>query len=113
MRLKAAIWVKAYLRICHVNGAFAAVVRHGDDDAGAIFIRINCLDGTSRLMVPAPAGLDGTESQRCWQPAFANAAGDGDVESYLAREAGIDGDLWIIEVESRDGEHFLGDQVTE
>ena len=38
MRLKSEIWVKAYLRRCTVNGAMAVVVRHGDDDAGAIFI---------------------------------------------------------------------------
>ena len=40
MRLKSEIWVKAYLRRCTVNGASGVVARHGDDDAGAIFIKI-------------------------------------------------------------------------
>src|SRR5690606_4754640 len=40
MRLKAEIWIKAYLRRCNAEGAFAVVVRHGDDDAGAIFIKV-------------------------------------------------------------------------
>ena len=57
MRLKAEIWVKAYVRRCAVEGVAAVVVRHGDDDAGAIFIRINRLDGTSLLFGPARRGL--------------------------------------------------------
>ena len=40
MRLKSEIWVKAYLRRCAVAGASGVVARHGDDDAGAIFIKV-------------------------------------------------------------------------
>ena len=48
MRLKAEIWIKAYIRRCAAAGAAAVVVRHGDDDAGAIFIRVSRLDGTTQ-----------------------------------------------------------------
>ena len=50
MRLKSGIWVAAYLRRCNVEGAFAAVRRRGAEEAGAIFIKINRLDGTGRCM---------------------------------------------------------------
>ena len=108
MRLKAQIWVTAYIKICAVNNLMAAVVRHGDDDAGTIFVRINRLDGMSQLFVPAPAGLSGNELDRTWQSAFdGELRADPDIEDYLAREIEIDSDIWIVEVESRTGRHHL------
>jgi hypothetical protein len=110
MRLKSEIWVKAYLRRCAIGGQQAVVVRHGDDDAGAIYIRINRLDGTSALYGPAPAGFSDADTERRWSPCLATAAAsDGDVEAYLGRQARADPDLWIVEVEARDGVHFLED----
>jgi hypothetical protein len=50
MRLRTEFWVKAYIRRCAMEGASAVVVRHGDDDAGAIFVQVNRLDGTVACM---------------------------------------------------------------
>jgi hypothetical protein len=112
MRLKAEIWVKAYLRTCFANGAFAAIVRHGDDDAGAILIRINRLDGRSQLFVPVAAGFDGAAVERRWQPAFQTAFElDQAVEDYIEQELRFDPDVWLIEVEDRAGRDYLGDQL--
>ncbi len=108
MRVKTELWVKAYIRSCAVAGVVATVVRHGDDDAGAIYIRINRLDGRSSVYGPAPAGLDGTETERRWVPCFkTGTVADDEAETYLHREANFDSDLWIVEVESRDGAHQL------
>ena len=49
MRLKSSIWVSAYVRRCDIEGAFAAVRRRGAEEAGAIFIKLNRLDGTGTL----------------------------------------------------------------
>ena len=57
MRLKSAIWVSAYLRRCNIEGAFAAVRRRGAEEAGAIFIKLNRLDGTADLFAPAPQSV--------------------------------------------------------
>jgi len=51
MRLKADIWVKAYMRRCALEGAAAMLERRGDEDAGAIYIKIVRLDGTACLYV--------------------------------------------------------------
>src|SRR5712672_6755 len=62
MRLKSSIWVAAYIRRCQVEGLFAAVRRHGADEAGAIFVKVNRLDGTADLYGPAPqAAFDETQ----------------------------------------------------
>jgi hypothetical protein len=112
MRLRTEFWVKAYIRRCAVEGASAVVVRHGDDDAGAIFIKVDRLDGTCLLFGPAPAGLDGAESDRRWMPLLAPTGVDSAAaDTMLGREASFDSDLWIIDVEDRRGRHFLDDSL--
>ena len=114
MRLRAEFWVKAYLRRCVIEGASAVVVRHGDDDAGAIFIKINRLDGTCRLFGPAPAGLTGAESDRRWVACLGSAAvAESEADAFLGREASFDSDLWVVEVEDRAGRNFLDEQLAE
>jgi hypothetical protein len=54
MRLKSSIWIAAYLRRCQHEGAYGLVRRRGAEEAGAIFIKINRLDGTADLYGPAP-----------------------------------------------------------
>ena len=113
MRLKSAIWVAAYIRRCNVEGAFAAVRRRGAEEAGAIFVKVNRLDGTAELYGPAPQSL--VEGARLADRLFCRclpepSAPDATVEARLARELRFDPDVWIIEVEDRAGRHFL-DQV--
>ncbi|MBA4173830.1 MAG: DUF1491 domain-containing protein [Hyphomicrobium sp.] len=108
MRLKSNIWVTAYLRRSNAEGASAVVVRHGDDDAGAIFIKVNRLDGTCRVFGPAPAGLDATAADRQWTPCLDGSdAPEAAADAYLQREAEFDPDVWVIEIEDRAGRHFL------
>ena len=113
MRLKSGIWVAAYLRRCQVEGAFAAVRRHGADDAGAIFIKINHLDGRADVYGPAPqtAFDTGMPLDRAFSPCLKIApAPEADAEAYLARQVKFDPDVWIVEIEDLKGRHFL-DQV--
>jgi hypothetical protein len=110
MRLKTALWVAAYLRRCQVEGMAAVVRRRGAEDAGAVFIRIDRLDGTSDLFGPAPQSeFDTTrEIDRAFSPSLKERpAPDAAIEAYLAREVKFDPDVWIVEVEDRAGRNFL------
>jgi hypothetical protein len=110
MRLKSAIWVAAYIRRCQVEGVFAAVRRRGAEEAGAIFVKVNRLDGTADLYGPAPqTAFDETQpTDRAFSPLLkTQPAPECDVETYLAREARFDPDVWIVESEDRAGRHFL------
>lgn len=115
MRLKSGIWVAAYLRRCNVEGVFAAIRRRGADEAGAIFIKVNRIDGTATLYGPAPQSEfdDARPGDRAFTPCVGadKPAPDADVEAYLTREIRFDPDVWIVEVEDREGRHFL-DRVT-
>jgi hypothetical protein len=110
MRLKSALWVAAYLRRCQVEGAYAVVSRRGAEEAGAVFVRISRLDGTSDLFGPAPQSVL-VESQGADRIFAASIAGqpvpDSAVDAYLAREIKFDPDIWIVEVEEPAGRNFL------
>ncbi len=113
MRLKSAIWVAAYVRRSHLEGAFAVVRRRGAEEAGAIFVKISRLDGTAALYGPAPQSA--FEEARPVDRRFVSSLAGGFVEdakaeARIARELEFDPDLWVIEVEDRAGRHFL-DQV--
>ena len=110
MRLKSAIWVAAYVRRCNVEGAFAAVRRRGAEEAGAIFVKLNRLDGSAELFGPAPQSVfeDRRPADRLFSRCFAEQpAPEAKIEERLAREQRFDPDVWIVEVEDRAGRHFL------
>jgi hypothetical protein len=114
MRLKSAIWVAAYIRRCNGEGAFAAVRRRGAEDAGAIFIKLNRLDGTAELFAPAPqtAFDDAHPADRAFSRSFGKEpVPEQKVEEKLAKESRFDPDVWIVEVEDRAGRHFIENVV--
>jgi hypothetical protein len=115
MRLKSGIWVSAYLRRCNVEGVFAAVRRRGAEEAGAVFIKINRLDGTAILYGPAPQSAfdEAKPADRLFTAVLGGATPvpDADVEARLTREIRYDPDIWIVEAEDRAGRTFLDDVV--
>ncbi len=115
MRLKTGIWVAAYLRRCNVEGVFAAVRRHGAEEAGAIFVKINRLDGTGALYGPAPQSMfdEAQPAERLFVVLVGSdtPAAEADIEARLTKEIRFDPDLWVIEVEERAGRNFLDNVV--
>jgi hypothetical protein len=113
MRLKTAIWIAAYLRRCNGAGASAVLRRRGAEEAGAVFIKLDRLDGTVELFGPAPQSS--FDEARPIERAFVGClpkqpVPDAEAEAYLSRQLRYDPDVWIVEVEDRAGRHFL-DQV--
>jgi hypothetical protein len=110
MRLKTEIWVQAYLRTLDAKGVAAVLVRRGDNDAGAVFIKVARLDGRAALFGPAPAGHADAGLGR----AFAclhdgETVPEADADRRISEERRFDPDIWIVEVEDRLGRHHLDD----
>ncbi|MDP4593646.1 MAG: DUF1491 family protein [Beijerinckiaceae bacterium] len=109
MRLRSDIWVSAYLRRCSAHNIFAALRKRGAAEAGAIFVKVDLLNGTSLVFGPAPQselGDDGID--RRWQKVHKDdVMANIDAEDRLRREMSFDPDLWIVEIESASGEHNL------
>jgi hypothetical protein len=108
-RLKSSIWVAGYLRRCQGAGMFGAVRRRGAEEAGAVFVKIALMDGTALLFVPAPqtAYDDSHPLERAFIQSPPKAVDEAAVEARLAKEIGFDPDVWIVEIEDREGRHFL------
>lgn len=113
MRLRSDIWVSAYIRRAEIEGAFAVLRQRGAAEAGAIFIRLDCLDGRNALFGPASQSdiADGDAMRlfrRMHETEWLDAA---TLEDRLVREKKFDPDLWIVDVEDRQGRTFLDDAL--
>ncbi len=109
MLLKTDIWAKALVRRAEVGGAFAAIARKGDVDAGAVLVKVARPGGVARLYAPAQDGA----GERIWLDLSAGKLGEAetDIDAYVRKRAEDDPDLWVIEVEDRAGRHFLTEPV--
>lgn len=87
----------------------AVLRRRGAAEAGAIAIKVDRLDGTAALYLPAPqSAFEGRGIERRFARAHASETiGCPDAEQRLASEARFDPDIWIVEVEDRAGRSFL------
>ncbi|MDR3460865.1 MAG: DUF1491 family protein, partial [Beijerinckiaceae bacterium] len=104
MRLRSDIWVAAFIRRCGSENVPVFLRRRGSPDAGAIFVKIDRLDGTAALFAPAPQSEAREDVARLFARAHRDEWVDGEqVEAKLAKETGYDPDLWILEVEDRAG----------
>lgn len=86
----------------------AAVVRHGADEAGAILVVVDRLDQTADLYGPAPqsAFVDSRPADRLFQLLLSRSERAA-IDARLANEFKFDPDLWVVEVEDRNGRSFL------
>jgi hypothetical protein len=109
--LRTEIWVAALLRTAQAQGAMGYVVRRGDNDAGAALVKVARLDGTARLLVPARDG----EGVRIYLDLTGKTAGpdEASIDTYLHKRARQDNDIWIVEIEDREGRSFLSERVDE
>jgi hypothetical protein len=103
MRLKSAIWVSALLRRCQGEGKFGAVLRKGAEEAGAVFVVINHLDGTYDLLGPPPGPAHDDEGNRVFEKLFSAPVPWSSVSEKIEKQARFDSDLWAVEIEDRTG----------
>lgn len=103
-RLKTEFWVQAFARRVNASGrAFAIVARKGDPDAGAILLAVNRLDGTLELFQQERDG----QGRLVFAGLTKGPVPQDEAQALIARRTGFDSDLWVVEVESRDGERFV------
>ncbi|MGE4373297.1 MAG: DUF1491 family protein [Xanthobacter sp.] len=109
MRLKSGIFVSALLRRAQVEGAYGLVVRRGSEEAGVIFVKVNALDGTAALYGPAlqSAFEDDHPADRKFSILVPPGQPEAEADARLVKEIRFDPDLWVVELEDRQGRHFL------
>lgn len=83
--------------------------RRGAAEAGAIFVKLDTLDGRAAVFGPAPQSADFPPGvDRLFARVHVQEWLDPvDAEARLKREVIFDPDLWIVEIEDRAGRTFL------
>jgi hypothetical protein len=109
MRLRSDIFVAALIRRAEAEGAFATLRRRGAPEAGAIFVLVEGADRRAALYGPAPAGEEAPEGvARLFRPMHETPWSEpAMLEERLQREISFDPDLWIVEIDDRQGRCFL------
>ncbi len=107
-RVTSGLWVAAHVRRCNLEGAPAVVVRRGAEEAGAIFVVVDRLDGTSDLYGPAPQMVfdEARPSDRLFQK-VAEGVDAAAIRDRVDSELKFDPDIWVVAVEDRGGRSFL------
>lgn len=98
-RLKSEIWVKAQLRVCDIELMPAVVSRRGDPDAGQVLIKVV----KSRMDCQLLARRFTSTGGQAWTQVVGGI--EGECDAYIEREADIDPDLWVLEIEDPKGRY--------
>ena len=101
-RLTSEIWVAAYLTRCRLATIPAFIVQKGDPTAGAVMVKLNTLDGKA---VCYQRSFDLMSGERRW--IVLSEGAEADVDASIGKQRGFDPDLWVIEIEDRQGRHLL------
>ncbi len=102
MRLTAEIWVSAYLTRLRLVEIPAFVVKRGDNTAGAVLVKLNTLDGHACCF---QRSFDLMTGDRKWIVLVEGV--EATVDQSITKQCGFDPDLWVIEVEDKQGRHLL------
>lgn len=108
MRLRTDFWVAALLRRAEGAGAYVSIARKGAAEAGAVFVTVDRRDGSFDLYGPAPQSVfaEAKPSDRMFSPLL--SGGDaGAVQKRLEQETRFDQDLWVVDIEDREGRAFV------
>ena len=107
MLIASDVWVGALIRRAELSGAFATVVRKGDARAGTVIVKAyDTAQRKARLYTEA----FGPDGERLWiQPLVSDQ--ESELDAYIQRQVGYDPDLWVVEVEDRQGRHFITETV--
>lgn len=97
----------ALIRRAEIGGAFGTVARKGDARAGTVIVKVfDTSDRRARLYSEA----FGPDGERLWmQPVESEF--ESELDAYLERQVKYDPDLWIVEIEDRQGRHFITEKV--
>ena len=103
-RLTTEIWIAAYLTRLRLATIPAFIVQKGDKTAGAVLVKLNTLDGAACCF---HRSFDLASGERQW--AVLKEGAEHEVDASIGKQKGFDPDLWVIEIEDRDGRHLLDD----
>lgn len=102
LRLTTDLWVSAYLTRLRLADIPVYVTAKGDATAGAVIVKCATLDGRAKAV---QRSYDLMTEARVWVTLAEGP--EAEVDATLRRQRDRDPDLWVIEVEDRQGRTLL------
>jgi hypothetical protein len=107
-RIPTHLWVDAHLRRCSGDGVPAIIIHSGEKIGGTVMLKIY-QPGVGCRLLSQMRDLDGKLS---WYPAHKEETiEERDADERIRRTIGRDPDVWVIEIESRDGSNPVDGDV--
>lgn len=107
-RLKTKLQVMAAIRLCNVYAIPVVVSRRGDEDAGAILVKMNQRERGYTVLAQTRTGF----GDLAWMRATGETPVDeATADAYIARQVSRDPDLWVIEIEDREGRPIFAGRI--
>ncbi len=108
-RLPLDFLINAQIRTAANHGVPIVVRRRGDASNGTIILKVNRLDGTARVLTQVRY-----DDELVWCPVSrTDPMSEAEADRYLEKQADIDPDSWLLEIEDKQGRHwFPGDVMT-
>lgn len=107
--VSSSLWVSALVRRANIAGAFSTIARKGDPERGDVLVRVYAAMGDVKLYGRTFSSDDEQTFTRL--PEGNPVSTEQDCASYIARRIEYDLDIWIVDIEDRDGRHFLTEKV--
>ncbi len=104
-RLTAEFWVQAYLARLRLADIPAFLTKKGDATAGAVLVKVATLDGRATVY---QRSFDLMTGERAWVVLVEGE--EAAVDASITRQRGFDPDLWVIEIEDRQGRSLLDEE---
>lgn len=108
-RLPTVLEATAFVRRAQAEGDFAAVLRSGDPDSGALLLIVA---SRGRHLACLERTLTGDGSYRWSRVGPDEGAGSPEIADFLAKRARFDPDSWAIELDIADGERFIAETTS-
>ncbi|MBP2314149.1 DUF1491 family protein [Azospirillum soli] len=102
-RLPTHLWVMAHIRAADAEGVTMMVLRKGDPSRGTVILKLNRLDRTFSVLVQ----VRDEERLRWSRGTGPDPVDEATADAYIARQTRYDPDVWVIEVEDRQGRHWF------
>lgn len=103
------LWVDALVRRVNLSGAYSTVERIGDETRGDVLIKTRRPNGDVSLIGRAFSPDDEMVFQYI-RPEN-HIMTEQEASEYLKKRISYDADIWIIEIEDKEGRHFLEEKV--
>ena len=101
LSLTSEVIITAFIKTARLNMLYAYMVRRGDSKSGEIFLRLNNLSGQSKIYSYRKANIKNyweVYGSDTWQE-------DSLINDKIKKIISIDSDIWVLELEDKQGRY--------